>query len=132
MITVSLLSVIRRWHFRDGLPKREITRRTGLSRNTIRRYLNSKIVDPAYPKRKSLSKLDEFEELLSGWLARENKRARKQHKTVKVLYEELVKLGYSGSYERVSAFARPWRLSSAQRHSPAHMPLSSNRWKGLA
>lgn len=109
VLDVSLLSVIRRWHFRDGMSKREITRRTGLSRNTIRRYLNSKIVDPTYPKRKSLSKLDEFEELLSGWLAREAKRPRKQRKTVKALYQELVKLGYSGSYDRVSAYARNWR-----------------------
>ncbi len=36
---MDLLSVIRRWHHRDGLPIREITRRTGLSRNTIRKYL---------------------------------------------------------------------------------------------
>jgi len=70
VLDVSLLSVIKSWHFRDGMSKREITRRTGLSHNTIRRYLNSKIVDPTYPKRNSLSKLDEFEELLSGWLAR--------------------------------------------------------------
>ena len=36
---MALLSVIRRWHFREGMPIREIERRTGLSRNTIRRYL---------------------------------------------------------------------------------------------
>jgi len=33
---VRLLSVIRRWHFRGGMPIREITRRTVLSRNTVR------------------------------------------------------------------------------------------------
>jgi len=31
--------VIRRWHFRERMPIREIERRTGLSRNTIRKYL---------------------------------------------------------------------------------------------
>ncbi len=36
---MDLLSVIRRWHHRDGLPIREVERRTGLSRNTIRTYL---------------------------------------------------------------------------------------------
>ena len=34
---MSLLSVMRRWYFRDGLSQREITRRTGLSRNTVHR-----------------------------------------------------------------------------------------------
>lgn len=36
-----MLAKIRRMHFRDGLPLREIAKRTGLSRNTIRRWLRS-------------------------------------------------------------------------------------------
>lgn len=36
---MDLLSVIRRWRFRQGMPIREIVRRTGLSRNTNRKYL---------------------------------------------------------------------------------------------
>jgi transposase len=36
---VALVSVIRRWHLREGMPIREIARRTGLSRNTVRKYL---------------------------------------------------------------------------------------------
>ena len=39
MIDVALLSVIRRWHLREGVSIRAIARRTGLSRNTIRKYL---------------------------------------------------------------------------------------------
>jgi transposase len=54
VIDVALLSIIRRWHFREGMPIREITRRTGLSRNTVRKYLASGVVEPRYPKRKSL------------------------------------------------------------------------------
>jgi len=38
---MALLSVIRRWHFREGMPIREMERRTGLSRNTIRKYLRA-------------------------------------------------------------------------------------------
>jgi transposase len=36
---VALVSVIRRWHLREGVSIREIARRTQLSRNTIRKYL---------------------------------------------------------------------------------------------
>lgn len=36
---MGFLSVIRRWALRDKVPIREISRRTGLSRNTIRKYL---------------------------------------------------------------------------------------------
>lgn len=58
MIDVALLSVVRRWHLREGASIREIARRTQLSRNTIRKYLADGALRPAYPKRKSPSKLD--------------------------------------------------------------------------
>jgi len=43
---MALLSVIRRWHFREEISIREIERRTGLSRNTIRKYLRAGAVEP--------------------------------------------------------------------------------------
>jgi transposase len=109
VIDVALLSVIRRWHHREGKPIREIARRTGLSRNTVRKYLASNVVEPVYPRRKSPSKLDDYEHSLTSWLFRETKRHRKQRRSVKQLYHDLVQLGYTGSYDRVAAFARHWR-----------------------
>lgn len=58
---MALLSVIRRWHFREQVSIREIARRTHLSRNTIRKYLASDEVEPKYPPRKAASKLSAFE-----------------------------------------------------------------------
>ncbi len=109
MIDVALLSVIRRWHHREGMPIREIARRTGLSRNTVRKYLAGNVVEPQYPNRKSPSKLDDYEVTLTSWLFREVKRHRKQRRSVKQLHHDLVQLGYTGSYDRVAAFARKWR-----------------------
>ena len=109
MIDVALLSVIRRWHHREGLSVRKIARRTGLSRNTVRKYLASKVVEPRYPDRKGPSKLDDYEQTLISWLHRESKRHRKQRRSIKHLYQDLVQLGYAGSYDRVAAFARQWR-----------------------
>lgn len=109
MIDVALLSVIRRWHFREGMPIREITRRTGLSRNTVKKYLANKVVEPEYPKRKTPNKLDDYEPTLTSWLFRETKKHRKQRKSLKQLHSDLVQLGYTGSYDRVAAFARNWR-----------------------
>jgi len=109
VIDVALLSVIRRWHFRQGMPIREITRRTGLSRNTVRKYLASGVVEPRYPRRKTPSKLDDYEHTLTSWLFRESRRHRKQRRSVRQLHSDLVQLGYTGSYDRVAAFARVWR-----------------------
>ena len=65
---MDLLSVIRRWHFRQGIPIREIKRRTGLSRNTIRKYLRADAVEPVFRVPDRPSKLDPFAEKLTGWL----------------------------------------------------------------
>jgi len=52
---MALLSVIRRWHYRDHLSIREIVRRTGLSRNTTPKYLRSDTIEPQFnvPERPS-------------------------------------------------------------------------------
>lgn len=125
---MALLSIIRRWHHREGIPIREIARRTGLSRNTVRKYLASQIVEPQYPKRKSPSKLDDYEETLTNWLFRESKRHRKQRRSIKQLHQDLVQLGYTGSYDRVAAFARQWREGQQEAKRTAarntYIPLS--------
>ena len=106
---MALLSVIRRWHFREHLSIREICRRTGLSRNTIRKYLRSEAVEPAFKVPERPSKLDPFADRLSGWLKTEANKPRKQKRTILQLHADLVSLGYGGSYNRVAAFAREWK-----------------------
>ncbi|MBB4620108.1 IS21 family transposase [Sphingomonas abaci] len=106
---MALLSVIRRWAFRDGMSIREITRRTGLSRNTIRKYLRSDAVEPKFEMVDRPSKLDPFADQLSGWLKTEASRSRKQRRTGKQIHADLVVLGYDGSYSRVAAFIRAWK-----------------------
>ncbi|MCM3566409.1 IS21 family transposase, partial [Hydrogenophaga intermedia] len=108
MIDVATLSVIRRWALREQLSIREISRRSGLSRNTIRKYLRAETVEPRYSGRRSVSKLDPFAAKLAAWLKTESTRSRKQRRTLKQMCADLQALGYSGSYNRVAAFARAW------------------------
>ncbi len=106
---MALLSVIRRWHYRDGVSIRAIARRTGLSRGTVRKYLRSSVVEPRYSPRQSASKLDPFAAQLLEWLKAEERKTRKQRRRVNQLHADLVKLGYTGSYTRLSCFVRKWR-----------------------
>lgn len=106
---MALLSVIRRWHFRDEMPIREIERRTGLSRNTIRKYLRGGMVEPRFKVPERPSKLDPFAEKLSSWLRTEVAKSRKQRRTAKQMHADLVVLGFEGSYNRVAAFVRAWK-----------------------
>lgn len=106
---MELLSVIRRWHFRDKLSIRDISRRTNLSRNTIRKYLRSDGVEPKFKVPDRPSKLDPFADRLSAWLKSEASKPRKQKRTMKQLHADLLNLGYDGSYCRVAAFALEWK-----------------------
>lgn len=106
---MAFLSIIRRWALREHLFIREIARRTKLSRNTIRSYLRSGAVEPKFNVPEGPGKLDPYAMKLAVWLKTEAGKSRKQRRTAKQLHEDLVKLGYTGSYGRVAAFTRKSR-----------------------
>ena len=108
---MELLSVIRRWHYRDHFSIREISRRTGLSRNTVRKYLRSDSIEPRFSVPDRQSKLDPYADKLSAMLRVETGKPRKQKRTIKQLHTDLAALGYDGSYNRVAAFARDWKAA---------------------
>jgi len=83
---VATLSVIRRWALREQMSIREISRRTGLARNTVKKYLRAGDEEPRYAKRASSSKLDPYAEKLSTWLSIEATKSRKQRRTLLQLH----------------------------------------------
>jgi len=106
---MGFLSVTRRWALRDKMPIREISRRTGLSRNTIKNYLREGAAEPKFKTPKRPSKLDPYADRLSAWLLVQTRKLRNEWRTIKQMHADLVKLGYDGPYERVEAFARARR-----------------------
>ena len=67
---MGLLNVIRRLHLREKLSIREIARRTGLSRNTVTKYLAANTIEPKFATPERPSKLDPYAEKLASWLKR--------------------------------------------------------------
>ena len=89
MIDVEHWAEIRRMHFIDGVSIREIRRRTGLHRETIRRALAAK-QPPAYRRAKAPSKLDPFKNEIERLL-------RSDHRIPGTRIRELLaELGYEG------------------------------------
>jgi transposase len=70
VIDMGFLKVIRTWALRDKMPIREIARRTGVSRNTIKKYLREGIVEPAFQTPDRPSKLDPYAKQLTAGLFR--------------------------------------------------------------
>jgi len=86
VIDVATLNVIRRWALRDQMSIREISRRTGLARNTVKKYLRSDETEPSYERRVSSSKLDPYAEKLATWLGIEATKSRKQRRTLRQIH----------------------------------------------
>jgi len=89
VLDVEQWAQIRRMHFVDRVPIKELCRRTGLARNTVRRALRCN-TPPRYERHGRSSKLDPFkgeiERLLSEYPAIPGKRIR----------ELIAELGYEG------------------------------------
>jgi transposase len=98
VIDMKLLSVIRRWRYRQQFSIREIARRTGLSRNTVRKYLRSDSVEPRFATPDRPSRLDPFADKLAHMLRQEAAKSRKQKR--KVNYWLRV-FGFSGLEELI-------------------------------
>lgn len=122
---MSMLAKIRRMHLRDGMSIREVSRRTGLSRNTVRQWLRREgATEPKYPKRAVRSALDAWAEPLEAALRADAHRPVRDRRTAKALFEQIRALGYGGSYPRVVIWVRRWRerQDSAPRRA-AFVPL---------
>ncbi len=90
---MATLSVIRRWALREQMSIREIARRTGLSRNTVKKYLRAGEEMPRYAKRASSSKLDPYADKLATWLAIEATKSRKQRRNLRQIHTASIQKG---------------------------------------
>src|SRR3990172_10348304 len=116
---------IRRMFYRDGLSRSEIARRTGLSRNTVKRWLRvPEGTEPGYRRRGRPGKLAGFKADLVGALQSDAHRLKRDRRTALALYAEIKQKGYAGSYTVVTDFVRRWYESvGAVAAAQAFVPL---------
>lgn len=75
MISMEMMGKIRRLYFRDKLSLHEITKRTGLARNTIRKWVRApEAKQPVYQRHAVLNKLSEFHATLEQALKADSLR----------------------------------------------------------
>jgi len=100
------VSKIRRWVLADGLSIREVSRRTGVSRNTVRKYLREDIAEPRYrqSKPRPSRRLLDYEVRLRELYEADLQRAPRERRTMQGLYETLVTEGFEGSYDTVRRY----------------------------
>jgi transposase len=88
----------------QGLPIRDICRKAGISRNTVRKILRGKEAKFTYQREPSSQPAQEpIKELIESWVKHDSLEGKKYRRTAKRMYHELQggTYGYSGSYASV-------------------------------
>ena len=114
---MEMFGKIRRMYLRDKLSLHEISKRTGLSRNTIRKWLrkDEKAAPPKYRRGKEPGKLAAFHATLEQALKADSHRPKQNRRTAKGLYAQIKTTGYTGGYSQLTAFIRTWRESCGKK-----------------
>jgi transposase len=107
---MDMIGRIRRLHSRKNKSVREIARITGLSRNTISKWLTAEVDGPPkYRRGEQPSKLTAFHDVLRQALKADARRARHERRTARALYAEIKGAAYDGGYSHVTDLIRAWR-----------------------
>jgi transposase len=111
VITMEILGKIKRLYFRDKKSLHDIARLTGLSRNTIRKWVREPLGDEAlkYVRQDMPSKLAAYRAEIEQALKADSHRIKQNRRTAKALFEQIQARGYTGGYSQVTAFVRAWR-----------------------
>ena len=115
---------IRRLKEREKKSVRQIARMTGLSRNTVAKWLEGEVKAPKYERRDMPGKLDAFEAQVVAALKADARRPQAERRTARSLLGEIRAAGYQGGYSRLTDFIRAWRQAEGQAVANAFVPLS--------
>ena len=95
-----------------GVPRAEIARALGVSRNTVAKYADMEDMSPAAPvaPRRPHPATDDHAAWIESVLEADLGAPRKQRHTARRIYDRLVEeRGYEGSYTSVRRFVAEWR-----------------------
>ena len=87
---MDMIGKVKRMHFRDHLSFSDIARRTGLSRNTVKKWVKAPAeVEPRYRREAGAGKLCAFHEGLIQALRGDARRPKHERRTARALHAEI-------------------------------------------
>jgi len=112
---MDMIGRIRRLQSRGKKSEREMARMTGLSRNTVAKWLEGPLQgQPKYRRAEQPSKLTAFHDALELALKVDAHRPKHERRRARALHTEIKAVGYDGGYSRVTDFIRAWRQGEGQ------------------
>ena len=120
MLVMPVINTIKRL-YKKGMSIREISRKTGYSRNTISKYMNGAMPrygrrgEPTEPKKKKIRPY------IEQWLKEDESAPRKQRRTRMKIFQDLVDIyDYEGSYTTVKDVVNEFKMMKKEVFVPRH------------
>lgn len=122
---MGMYAKVKRLFYRERLSINEIKRQTSLSRNTIKKWIREASgVEPKYQRSKAEIKITPYESRLQLALQADAHRPKRDRRTALMLFKEIQKEGFTGSYSCVTRYLRNWQAQAAKVTSKsAFVPL---------
>ena len=125
MLVVETIAKIRRAYFQLGKPIKEICRELRVSRKVVRKVIRSDATEFRYERsHQPQPRIGPWRERLDALLDENERRPPRQRLTIIRIYEDLVALGYAGSYAAIRRYAIAWRDKRASATADAYVPLT--------
>lgn len=126
---MEMLGKIRRMYFRDKLSLHQIAKRTGLSRNTIRKRVRApEATQPAYQRCATFNKLNPFHETLEQALKADSFRPKHNRRSAKTLFEQIKRRSVLPDlFTHLHCYLFRWLLS-VWREIPSLLATSAWLW----
>lgn len=116
---------VRHAYHRQGRSIRDISQAFRMSRNTIRKILRSDEIAFEYQRATvHRPRLGQYVEELNKRLEEDAAMPRKQRRTARKLFEELVGEGYEGAYDSVRRHVQAWKQTRQSGPTKAFVPLT--------
>ncbi len=112
---MGMYAKVRRLYLREQLSINEIKRQTSLSRNTIKKWIKEgEGVEPKYERAKGTSKITPYESRLQLAIQTDSHRPKRDRRTALMLFKEIQKEGFTGSYSGVTRYIHHWHDQAAK------------------
>ncbi|WJY26407.1 IS21 family transposase [Sporosarcina trichiuri] len=119
MLAMSEVHCIKTLRNNKGLTISEIARTMSINWRTAKKYADdNQLPEVKIKKRRGMMYESKWGEIVGDWLEEDAREKRKSRRTNKQMHQELVELGFTGSYRTLCDFIKIWRASNDQKSSP--------------
>ncbi len=123
MLKVEQYEFIRTGHRVYGLTISELARRSGHSRNTIRKMLESEYTGYSPRKHQPFPVLEPYMAIINAWLEEDKQQHKKQKHTARRIYTRLVReYGFQGAESSVRRYVRMVKGDYGMKKNKAYIP----------